>query len=63
MKNGFILNVRNARIYDLIQIKFQNRHKARSIWKENNALCFVRSKGCGDLLKPGETVNSDRYQI
>jgi len=38
--------------------------KTESLWQEDDALCLVGSEGCGyyELLKPGETVNTKRYQ-
>jgi len=35
--------------------------KTESLWQEDDALCLVGPEGCG-LLKPGETVNTKRYQ-
>jgi len=41
--------------------------KAKSLWTEDNALCLVGSERCDllercELLKPGETVNTERYR-
>ena len=39
--------------------------KAEYPWREGNALYFVGSKGVlyHELLKPGETINGERYRI
>ena len=40
--------------------------KTESLWQEDDALCLVEPKEKGvvyyELLKPGETVNTKRYQ-
>jgi len=40
--------------------------KAKSLWTEDNALCLVGSERYDllyyELLKPGETVNTERYR-
>jgi len=36
--------------------------KAKSLRTENNALCLIRKVIYYELLKPGETVNTERYR-
>lgn len=45
-------------------IYFKNPKRIKSWVNPGNALCLVGSEGCGisDLLKPGKTVDTNRYR-
>jgi len=73
MKSGFFLRIPSAKNHGRTQVQKIRRtihidRKTESLWQEDDALCadalLVGPEGCVyyELLKPGETVNTKRYQ-
>nr|KAF6387649.1 hypothetical protein mMyoMyo1_008114 [Myotis myotis] len=58
MKSGFILRIPNTQNHGLIQVNHQHRLQGQMLctWWDQEGVVYY------ELLKPGETINTDRYR-